>query len=504
MPRTFLIFALVLPLAVLMGFMLSDPLVSSNMAVSGALIMLLAAPLIISYHHRVLIWSAWTVMIVYFIKGQPQIWMLMAMVSLVMSVLSRPLAKEKPKMLWTRSLMGATIFLVLVIVATAGSSGGIGARALGSDVYGGRRYVTLLMALVGLAALVMHRVPKENVKREVALLTLGPATAALSNVAYFLGPKFYFLYLILPADMALDQAAYDMSPGFVAMRRLTGFAPACGAIVSFCLAKWGVRGLFNFKVWRHALLLFGFVCGVFSGFRSTLVVPMLTVLAQFFTEGLYRTRAAFVLIGVAVIGFAAVAGFSDRMPLVVQRSISFLPVKIDQMAKNDADASIEWRLEMWSVVSQDVPKYFWKGKGFVIDPKDLYFAEESLKRGFVKDNELAIQAGDYHNGPLSILIPFGVWGMIGFLWFCGESFRILWNNLRWGAPEMRIINSFLFASFLVRTFFFFTFYGAFSGDMWLFATFVGVGLSVNGGMAEKAVKPRLEYRRTPQAQLVEA
>jgi len=26
-------------------------------------------------------------------------------------------------------------------------------------------------------------------------------------------------------------------------------------------------------------------------------------------------------------------------------------------------------------------------------------------------------AGDYHNGPLSVIIPFGVFGVIAFVWF---------------------------------------------------------------------------------------
>jgi hypothetical protein len=30
-------------------------------------------------------------------------------------------------------------------------------------------------------------------------------------------------------------------------------------------------------------------------------------------------------------------------------------------------------------------------------------------------------AGDYHNGPLSILIPFGLFGMIAFLWLLGAG-----------------------------------------------------------------------------------
>jgi hypothetical protein len=508
MPRTFLIFALTLPVAILIGFMLSDPLVGSNMAVTGGLLGLLALPFVITYHHRALVWSAWTVMTVFFLRGQPQLWMLLAVVSLTMSVLSRPLAKVKPKLLWTPSLMWATIFLVAVILATAKISGGIGLHSFGSEVYGGRRYITLLMAVVGLVALVMHPLPPANVKKDMAAFTLGSATAAVSNVAYFLGPAFYFVFLFFPVDMALDQAAYDLTPGYSTMRRLTGFAPACGAILSFCMVKWGIRGMLQVKPWRHGLILFGLGCGMVSGFRSTLVMPVLTAIVQFFAEGLHRTRYTLVVIGAAVVAFVLVAGFSEHLPLAAQRSLSFLPIRVDASAKKDADASIEWRLEMWSVVVKDIPTYFWRGKGFAIDPKDLYFAEESIKRGFAANYDFAIRAGDYHNGPLSLIIPFGIWGVIGFLWFCGASLQILWNNMRHCGSDLRIINAFLFATFVTRAIFFFVLYGSFHTDFWIFASIVGVSLSLNGGMARAKVNPALEYKRTPQqakaVQLVEA
>jgi hypothetical protein len=498
MPRAFLIFALCLPLAVLMGFMLSDPLVGTNMAVSGVVIMMLATPLIINYHHRLLIWSSLTLLTAYFLKGQPQFWMIFALGSLALSLVSRPLAKVKPKPLWTPSLMWASIFFIVVILGTAKFAGGIGVRVLGSDVYGGRRYVSLLMAFVGLAALAMQRVPSNHVKTDLAVFTLGPATSAFSNIAYMLGPNFYFLFLIFPVDMALDQASFDMAPGFDSIRRLNGFAPACGGIVSYCLMRWGARGMLQLKPWRHALFLFGMACGMTSGFRSTLAVPLLLCVVQFFVEGLHRTRYVFALIGTGVVTFGLLLGFSESLPIVAQRALSFLPIKVDAAAQKDADASIEWRLEMWKIVIKDVPTYLWLGKGYAIDPKDLYLAEESMKRGFAQSYDFSIKAGDYHNGPLSVIIPFGIWGVIGFIWFSWESLRILWNNMRYGDQSLRVPNIFLFSSFLTRLLFFLFFYGGFSGDIWVLAATTGVGLSINGGMATSKKNPRLEYKRAPQ------
>lgn len=508
MPRTFLIFALCVPLAILMGFMLSDPLVGSNMAVSGALISILLLPMVIAYHHRALIWTAWTVMTVFFLKGQPQFWMLFSVVSLVMTLVSRPLAKVKPKPLWTRQLLWSSVFLLIVISATAKMAGGIGLHSFGSEIYGGKRYISLLLGFVGMAALSMHALPRAVIKKDMAIFTLGPASAAISNLAYFLGPGFYFLYLVFPADLAIDQAAYDLTPAFTSMKRLTGFAPACAAVVSFCLVHWGVRGLLQLKPWRHFLIVAGLASGMLSGYRSTLVVPIVTALIQFFAEGLHRTRYTLILLLTGALGFGFIAIFSEDLPLSAQRALSFLPVRVDASAKKDADASIEWRLDMWAVVAKDIPKYFWKGKGYAIDPKDLYFAEESRRRGLAADYDYSIQAGDYHNGPLSLIIPFGIWGIIGFLWFWGACLQIFWNNMRHGDEDLRTVNAFLFAAFMTRSLFFYVFFGSFATDFWTFGSLVGLSLTVNGGMAQEKFKPRLEYKRTPQrmreAQLVEA
>jgi hypothetical protein len=508
MPRTFLIFLLCLPLAVLMGFMLSDPLVGTNMAVGGGLILMLLLPFIINYHHRMLIWSSGALLVAYFIKGQPQVWMLIAMASLVMSVLSRPLAKEKTSLLWTGSLKWSMIFLAVVVVGTAKVSGGVGVKALGSEVYGGKRYLTVIMALVGLTALIMHRVPEKRLKTDLAVFTLAPATAAMSDLAYMLGPSFYFLYLIFPVDFAMSQASSDMTLGVYAMKRFNGFAPTCAAIVNFCMMRWGLRGMLQFKPWRHAFLALGLTLGLLSGFRSTLAIPLMLCVVHFFTEGLHRTRYAFGVVGIAGVAFGLAAAFSEDLPLPAQRALSFLPIRVNTIAKSDADSSMDWRLEMWSIVVKDVPKYLWKGKGYALDPNDLYLAEESMKRGFAKDFDFAIKAGDYHNGPLSVLIPFGIWGMIGFVWFCGASLRILWNNMRYGNPALRNANTFLFSYFVTRNIFFFIFFGAFEAEMWNLASLVGVALSINGGMAKKPVNARLEYQRRPQTapapQLVEA
>src|SRR5687768_9741752 len=123
MPRGLLIFALCLPLAILMGFMLADPMMASNrMFITGGLFALLI-PLLLTIHHRALIWVAGAIMIASFVKGTPPMWMLIAAVSFGISILSRPLAKVRVKPVWEKWALVTLILVMASIMITAFASG---------------------------------------------------------------------------------------------------------------------------------------------------------------------------------------------------------------------------------------------------------------------------------------------------------------------------------------------------------------------------------------------
>ena len=107
------------------------------------------------------------------------------------------------------------------------------------------------------------------------------------------------------------------------------------------------------------------------------------------------------------------------------------------------------------------------------------------------DSESQMMSGDYHNGPLSVLIPFGVWGMIGWLWFLAAGVRTLYLNHRHGSARFQTVNTFLFALFLARIILFFFVFGGFETELAVFAGLVGLGICLNGGVARPAKAPAL-------------
>lgn len=180
--------------------------------------------------------------------------------------------------------------------------------------------------------------------------------------------------------------------------------------------------------------------------------------------------------------------FANRLPLSVQRSMAFLPLDIDPVARMSAESTTEWRLQMWKDVLPEVPRYLILGKGYGYNAREAAMITDSRRSG--ADLETTEMAGDYHNGPLSILIPFGMFGMIGFLWFLWAGFRVLQQNYHFGDPACRHLNAFLLAFFVAKAIFFFAVFGALPSDILKLVGFVGLSVSLNGGVARPVVVPQ--------------
>jgi hypothetical protein len=246
----------------------------------------------------------------------------------------------------------------------------------------------------------------------------------------------------------------------------------------------GIRGVFDVsRPWRLLTFVLIALASLFGGFRSIVVLMAFLFIIQFYLEDLFRTRLIFFLLLTGIVLGAAVVPIAHKLPLAVQRSICFLPLDWDPVAKRDAAGSWEWRLEMWRVVATEIPKYLLLGKGYVINPADMYLAQESARRGLAKGgSEGAIVTGDYHSGPLSILIPFGIFGVIVVVWFWIASVRVLYLNFRYGEPRLRNINTFFLAYFIAHVLQFLFVVGFIGSDLPTFVGILGLSISINGGV----------------------
>jgi hypothetical protein len=221
----------------------------------------------------------------------------------------------------------------------------------------------------------------------------------------------------------------------------------------------------------------------------------------FFSEGLHRTRALpAILLGLLLAGPVTFA-FSRQMPYTVQRSLAFLPLDLDPQVKLDAAGSSEWRKNMWEDLWPKVPGYLLLGKGYLLTAEDFQmmgagtFANRSSH--FDRSTEALAVSGDYHSGPLSTLIPFGLWGAMGFLWITLAGLRVLYRNYQYGDPALRTINGFLFMWYVQRYIMFFFVFGSLSLDLGLLLRTVGLSVALNGGLLGPLPKPAATPRIKP-------
>jgi hypothetical protein len=486
--RSMLIYAICLPLAIFLGYLITDPLDRTNDITLTVVLFLLVLPLLLRWYHAwlIVIWNM-TVTFMY-LPGVLPGWMPIAGVGFAVAVGHYILNRDR-KFLHAPSVSWSLVVLALVVAITAKFRGGLGFRAFGNDSIGGKRYLWIWMAIVGYFALISQPIPPQKRKLYTTLFLLGSVTAVISFLGGYMGPAAGFINIFFPVAGDPNQMQSPMA--MQSLERFGGVAAACIAVGYALVARYGIEGALDLtKLWRPFIFVVAFAASFFGGYRSTVILVAMVLGLVFFFEGLLRSRLMpIALLGIFLAGGVTVA-FSDRMPLPVQRCLTLLPVKLDPVARLSAESSSDWRLEIWKALLPQVPQYLLLGKGLTFDANDMamYVSLGNEQAGGQVGGGFALSA-DYHNGPLSLIIPFGIWGAIAFLWFLWASIKVLWKNYKYGDPEIKKINTFLLSFFIAKTIMFFLIFGGFYGDLVGFVGLVGFSISLNSGVAKPELAP---------------
>jgi hypothetical protein len=494
--RSLIVYSICIPFAIWMGYLLASeaPLYDrSNWIIWGILALVLGAPILLRWHHLLLI-ASWNFgMMLFFLPGLPQLWMPMACLSLTISVLHRTLNSEArfisaPQITWP------LLCLTAVILITAKLTGGIGLHSLGSDVMGGKKYIALLIGILGYFALTARRIPPNQAGVAVALFFLSFCSAAIGDLDWIAPSSLNFIFWLFPAN------GYAFSGGEGAgFLRLGGVSMAATAFFWLLLARYGMRGIFlSGRLWRPVALVLFFVLTLYGGFRSVVIGSMLLFTIQFFLEGMHRTKLFPVLVMGGIMMAVLCVPFANKLPNTFQRALAFLPLNIDPDVQRAAKSSSDWRVALWKSVLPEIPGHLLLGKGYALSATDLQNTSQAFNPTDAADSGFAI-AGDYHNGPLSVILPFGIWGVIAVIWLFIAGSRALYHNYCYGPPELRTVNAFLFAQFLTKIIMFLSIFGGFSSDIQGFAGLLGLGVALNGGICRPAPMPVQQLHKTQSA-----
>ncbi|MGD0252778.1 MAG: O-antigen ligase family protein [Verrucomicrobiota bacterium] len=486
--RALIIYAICVPLAIIVGFLLTNPMDYSTLGMFGILALVLISPLLLRWHYPLLLLSWNLGMSMFFIKGEPSLWLVVVALSLGISVLERAMNNQMhfirvPQLTWP------LICLTVVVLITAELTGGFGVRAFGSDVYGGKKYIFLLAGILSYFALTSRRIPPERAGLYVALFFLGGVTSFIGDL-YSIAPSWaHFVFWFFPPQIT------SFNEFELGETRLGGVAMAGIMVWYFLMARYGIRGIFlSGKLWRLVIFTLSLLLVFLGGFRGALITVVFIFSVQFYLEGLHRTRLLPIFAWVGIMAAVAIIPLASRLPLTFQRTLAFLPLHLDSMVRQDAQTSLDWRVNMWKALLPQVPQYLLLGKGMAISPEEYNEMMGNTALGTAtgvfdpSQNPLALSY-DYHSGPLSVVLPFGIWGCIGFLWFLAASLRVMYRNFRYGDPSLQTINLFLFVIFSVSTFMFMFAWGALSTDMAKFIGFLGLSVALNGGVCRPVPQP---------------
>jgi hypothetical protein len=289
-PKSHLIMGLSLPLAVLLGYFVAEPMELGSLAVVVFVLVVLAIPLLLKWYYPLLVLSWNAAISPAFLPGRPGLWCLIAFAGLLFAVLSRAVSPDA-RFVIEPTITKSLLALAGVVVATGLMTGGFGLYALGSSHVGGKNYFFFLAAVAGYFVFTSRRIPPHRAGLYVGLFFLSGLTYGLSELANFGGLRLDFLWLFIVPDTPLREAALAGPMRSNALVRISQFGLIGAAVYGYLLARFGIRGVLDVtRPWRLLGLLLALGAGLLSGFRGFVVTFGLTFAVLFYMEGLHRTR----------------------------------------------------------------------------------------------------------------------------------------------------------------------------------------------------------------------
>jgi hypothetical protein len=300
-----------------------------------------------------------------------------------------------------------------------------GMRFFGSDIWGGKYYVNVL---VGLAAYCV--IQSAPIKPKIwsvlpyailAVVTFDLMIALITTIF----PR--SIYLIYPFYSAVSQVGMEdifRVKDLDVSERIRAFGNFGVIVTMLVFASCSIRQLFAPSNWLRALaVLIGLATALYSGFRTSVIHTGLT----WCFVGLRDLRwMALLLLPVLAAGLLALSFINSDvapLPIQMQRALSFVPGKWDSEATWEAGASNDFRAHTWSIWQQEYfPEHRWFGRGFGFRSQ---WAQQSIYIHPAQDYQRYVEVGDIHNGLFASLDAFGITGAIFFVtWNLGLLVRI--------------------------------------------------------------------------------
>jgi len=268
-----------------------------------------------------------------------------------------------------------------------------------SEEIGGRRYILFALAAMAYWILRRQQGPPKWVSRIPAIIAWSFALIGVLGLLVRVFPSlsniFGLMYLTVAPDLLLQVTAETT------IKRLVELDYAAPMWFYALCAYYRPITLFRPTRWRFWLMLLALIGLLASGYRNRMVEVVGTVVIASWLHQGWRETMKILFVGV-LLTFALVLGQGRlyNLPLVAQRTLSFLPGRWDASVAWDVEGSSEVRQKWWrDVTGYKMIQNVWFGDGFGQQKSDFasaYWVRETTEQTIHR-------TGAYHNGPLSTI-----------------------------------------------------------------------------------------------------
>ncbi len=311
----------------------------------------------------------------------------------------------------------AILFLFLLNLALIMAVRGFGLGALGGSVYGGTAYILLALNFLFYSAAIKINLEEKHLRliffgtlicsvipflAQVSVYVTGGGTAFLSN--------FIKIYEVKAVSDALMEG---QTSGDVRWASISGIRQA---LITIALVLPAVR---KRKPVFWGLIAIAFYAALVTGFRGQIIGMGAVVFAWLIYDSKNRKQTFFGLLALGLLGWVLALVVIPFLPLMAQRALSFLPFATDRIADKmmlrGAEGSIDFRIDIWKMAWDELPRYLLIGRGFVEDITQFAW----LQGHWYQSVDFFYYMHNYHSGPLSLLVDFGLAGLVlgvAFMW----------------------------------------------------------------------------------------
>jgi len=300
----------------------------------------------------------------------------------------------------------------------------VGFNSMGGEMVGGRAYFTILVTYLGYLVIRRVRAPVRLVYWLPALILLPHFLNDLLNLVTQLYPKLGVA--LLPFYSGVDISVITDTGGIQDDTRLVALGKLGPTIIQSLVSYFPPATFFHpSRYYLIVPLISAFLMIGLSGFRSELAKAAASVGISSVLRGRKRDLVVYGAVGlVGIIAISGVhqAGFS--VPIPIQRALSFLPLKWDDRATQNADDTTLWRVEMWEAAlkpNSTIIRNKLLGDGFGFSAVEWNIIKDQTLgygQGFIgaMAQEAWIVKGAFHSGPISSIRFVGYVGLALFTW----------------------------------------------------------------------------------------